>query len=51
MNLYHLEYDFVSSVSGKTKHRSFFYRPEHIEDAALWKAIRNGNEIMAEEDV
>ena len=38
-------------MTGKTKHRSFFYRPEHIEDAALWKAVRNGNEIMVEDEL
>jgi len=32
-------------MAGLTKRRSFFYRPEHIEDVALWKAIRTGNSI------
>ena len=38
-------------MPGLVRSRSFFYRPEYIEDAALWKAVRNGNEVMAEEDL
>ena len=51
MNLYQLEYTHKSTITGKVRSRSFFYRPEYIEDAALWKAVRNGNEVMAEEDL
>ena len=51
MNLYQLEYNFKSNVTGKTKHRSFFYRPEHIENDQLFKAVRNGNEIMVEDEL
>ena len=51
MNLYQLEYNFKSNITGKTKHRSFFYRPEHIENDQLFKAVRNGNEIMVEDEL
>jgi hypothetical protein len=45
MNLYQLEYSYKSSWANLTKRRSFFYRPEHISNVELWKALRNGSEI------
>ena len=51
MNLYQLEYKHQSTVTGKVRSRSFFYRPEFIEDAVLWKAVRNGNEVVGEEEL
>ena len=36
MNLYQLEYAYESKWAGITKRRSFFYRPEKIENRDLW---------------
>lgn len=36
MNLFQLEYAYESKWAGITKRRSFFYRPEKIENRDLW---------------
>lgn len=51
MRLFQLEYKYESSYSGITRRRSFFYRPEFIANQALWKAVRQGNDIASDEDV
>ena len=51
LRLYQLEYKYVSSYANITKKRSFFYRPEFIVDGALWKAIRQGNDISNDADI
>jgi len=51
MRVFHLEYTYKASYSGLTRSRSFFYRPEYVADAGLWKAIRLGNDIKTDEDL
>ena len=48
--MYQLEYQYESSYAGITRRRSFFYRPEFIVDGALWKAVRQGNDISTGKD-
>ena len=51
MNVYQLEYSYKSSYAKLTRHKSFFYRPEYIASAPLWKAVRQGNDIISDDDV
>ena len=44
LNIYQLEY---MKKGGKwEKRRSLFYRPEFVSNNELWKAVRNGNEVV-----
>jgi len=51
MNLYFLEYAFHGRLTGLTKKRTFFYRPEFVANRDLWKEIKTGNEILTFADV
>ena len=51
MRLYQLEYDYEASYSKLRRSGSFFYRPEYIVDGALWKAVRQGNDINTDDDI
>ena len=51
MNIYQLEYNFKGALTGITKRRSYFYRPEHIENRDLWSEIKNGRAVLTLEDV
>ena len=50
MNVYQLEYKYQSNYAKLTRQRSFFYRPEFISNPALWKAVRQGNDIRTDSD-
>ncbi len=50
MNLFQLEYFYISSVARLNKRRSFFYRPECIVNEELWSTLRKGTEVLAKGD-
>ena len=51
MNLYFLEYNYPGRLTGVTKRRSYFYRPEHVEDRELWNLVKTGQEVKTLDDV
>jgi len=38
-------------MTGITKRRSYFYKPEVVLNRELWEEVKNGREIMLFEDV
>ena len=51
MNIFQLEYTFPGKVTQLTKQRSFFYRPEHIENQELWNEIKTGKTVLTVDDL
>ena len=52
MRVYQLEYEYDSLLfGGSTRAASFFYRPEFISDVVIWKAVRQGNDIVNDDDL